>query len=600
MAQKYFEIVRHWSERGCHLERVYRNTQDRELFLAAYGRIYANKGSNSPGVDPSDTIDGMSLERIDHIIEELKTGRYTWHPVKRVKIPKGNGRTRPIGISTWSDKLLQEVIRMVLEAYYEPRFSKYSHGFRPGRGCHTALREIYTTWKGTKWFIEADIHACFDEISHDLILAIIAEDIEDRRFLKLLKGMLKAGHVWERKRYETYSGTPQGSGASPILANIVLNELDKWVEKQLIPQYTKGKRRRLNPQYQHLTYAMRQACKKEERERYQEIKKERRSIPSIDTQDPKYSRLRYIRYCDDFLLGWTGSRQDALEIKRKIQTFLGTLGLTLSEEKTLITHATRGRARFLGYEIYIGREDTKLTKNKAQAKRTQRTINGKVVLSVPKDVAQKWERRYTRNGRSIHRTYLINCSDFEIIQTYGLEFQGLVNYYTMAHNVSTQLYPVKYAFQRSLAKTLAAKHKRSTAWVYRRYACRSEHSVRAMIMEIPNPNNPEKSFVAKFGDRPIRYNPQAIIKDQIARIYHGRNELARRLLANECDLCGSSNDIQVHHVRRLKEVKKKYQGRKEPPQWALFMMKRQRKTVVVCKACHVAIHGGKYDRRKMD
>jgi hypothetical protein len=296
-----------------------------------------------------------------------------------------------------------------------------------------------------------------------------------------------------------------------------------------------------------------------------------------------------------FLLGFTGSRKEALDIKQKLRSFLGTLKLSLSEEKTLITHATTGRARFLGYEIYIGRDDTKLTGHKSRAKRTLRSLNGKVVLSVPKDVARKWQYRHTRKGKPIHRPYLLNCSDYEIIQTYGLEFQGLANYYTLAHNVSTMLYPVKYYYQQSLVKTLAAKHKQRATWVYRKYARRSEQGVKAIIIEIPNPNNPDKPLTAKFGDRPIRFNPNTTIRDDIAQVYHGRNELVRRLLANECELCGSSEGINVHHVRKLKDVKKKYRGRREPPAWAKFMMARNRKTVVVCHQCHTAIHNGKYD-----
>jgi len=601
-AQKYIEIVHSRSERGLELRKVYRNIQHRELFLDAYGKLYANKGATTPGVDPENTIDGMSLERIDEIIEKLKQGTYQWQPVRRTEIPKKNrkDKLRPIGTSVWSDKLLQEVIRMVLAAYYEPKFSEHAHGFRPNRGCHTALQEIYATWTGTKWFIEGDIRACFDGIDWDILWNIIGRDIKDERFLKLLRGMFKAGYMQDWKYYNTYSGTPQGNGASPVLANIILNELDRFVEDELMPQYNKGEKRRLNPKYQQLAYEMRKAKAEGDKALYQQLKREKQATPSADPYDPHYCRIKYIRYCDDFLLGFTGSRKEALEIKQKIQDFLNTIKLTLSEEKTLITHATQGRARFLGYDLYVGRDDTKLTTNKNQAKRTLRSLNGKIILSVPKDVAKKWQYRFTEKGKPTHRTYLFNCSDYEIIQTYGMEFQGLVNYYQMAHNVSTRLYPVKYSYQQSLVKTLAAKHKQPTSWVYRKYARKSDQGIRALIIEIPNPNNPDKPLTAKFGDKPIRFNPNIVIKDNIAQHYHGRNELVGRLLANECELCSSSEKIEVHHVRKLKDVKKKYQGQQEPPAWAKFMMARNRKTVVVCHQCHVAIHAGKYDGKKVE
>ncbi len=599
-AQKYLGIVHYRGERGLELRKVYRNLQQRDLFLTAYGHLSANQGATTGGIDPEDTIDGMSLARIDKIIANLRTGTYQWQPVRRTTIPKKNHKRRPIGISVWSDKLLQEVIRMVLVAYYEPRFSKHSHGFRPGRGCHTALREIYTTWTGTKWFIEGDICTCFDEIDRNILLGIIRRDVKDDRFLKLLRGMLEAGYLQDWHYHQTYSGTPQGNGASPILANIMLHELDKFVEQELRPQYNRGKQRRCNPKYQHLTREMRKAKENGDRDRYQRLKRERRLTPSVDPYDPNYRRLRYIRYCDDFLLGWAGSRQEAQEIKQKIQAFLQNIGLTLSAEKTLITHATRGRARFLGYDIYIGRNDTKLTTNKNQAKRTGRSLNGQVVLSVPKEIANAWQNRVTKKGKPSHRPDLLPCSDYEIIQTYGLEFQGLVNYYTMAHNVSTRLYPVKYTYQQSLVKTLANKHQQPSRWVYRKYAQRSEHGVKALIIEIPNPNNPDKPLTAKFGDKPIRFNPKVAITDNITQVFHGRNELVARLLANECELCGASEKVNVHHVRKLKDVKQKYKGRKVPPAWAEFMMARHRKTVVVCQPCHIAIHAGRYDGPKVE
>ena len=427
------------------------------------------------------------------------------------------------------------------------------------------------------------------------------KDIKDKRFLKVIRQLLKAGYVENWRFHKTYSGVPQGSVIGPLLANLVLNELDQWVEKELIPQHNRGTERGDSPEYRRISYAMTKARREGNIELYRQLEKRRRQLPCRDPYDPHFRRLRYVRYCDDFILGYAGTRQEAMAIKQEIREFLNYhLDLTLSEEKTRVTHATNDRARFLNYEIYIGRDNSKLTNNKKNAKWIGRSLNGKIVLSVPQDVASEWQTRFTRNGKTMHRPYLLYGSDYEIILTYGLEFQGLVNYYTMAHNVSTRLYLVKYHFQQSLVKTLAAKHKKSTTWVYRRYKRKSEHGVTALIIEVPNPNNPDKPLTAKFGDKPIQYNPKAIIKDSAAQVYHGRNELVRRLLANECELCGSSDRINVHHVRKLKDIKKKYRGRSEPPAWAKFMMARHRKTVVVCHQCHVNIHNGRYDQRKVE
>ena len=234
---KFIDIVHKLGEKRYPLTGVYRRIQDRELFLMAYGKLYANQGAMAPGADSKDTVDGMSLERIDTIIQQLHRGEYQWKAARPVYVPKANGTLRPISIPSWSDKLLQEVIRMVLEAYYEPRFSSYSHGFRPGKGGHTALRQIHHSWKGTKWFIEGDTKGCFDHIDHQQLLDILARDIKDNRFLKLIRQLLRAGYLEDWRYHTTYSGTPQGGVVSPILANIVLNELDTFIETQLLPAY---------------------------------------------------------------------------------------------------------------------------------------------------------------------------------------------------------------------------------------------------------------------------------------------------------------------------------------------------------------------------
>jgi group II intron reverse transcriptase/maturase len=320
-AQTYLETIRDRGERRLELRRVYRNLRNKELFLRAYAKLYANEGALTPGIDPTDTVDGMSLKRMDSIIADLKAGTYRWKPSRRRYIPKKNGKLRALGMPGWKDKLLQEVIRSVLSAYYEPQFSETSHGFRPGRGCHTALRSI-GTWRGTTWFIEGDIRGCFDEIEHEKLLGIISRDIKDQRLLKLLKGMLKAGYLEDWKYHQTYSGTPQGGTISPLLANIFLNELDKYVEEELIPHHTRGNHRHRNPEYERLTRAMIKAKKQGDIERYKALEKQRRELPSGDPNDPNYRRLRYCRYADDFLLGFIGPKSEALEIKRQLGEFL--------------------------------------------------------------------------------------------------------------------------------------------------------------------------------------------------------------------------------------------------------------------------------------
>ncbi|MFC1961218.1 reverse transcriptase domain-containing protein [Chloroflexota bacterium] len=235
LAEKYLQIINDRGKRQLSLKRVYRNMRQEGLFLKAYANLYANNGALTPGTDPDDTVQGMSRRRIKDIVQQLEAGTYRWKPVRRAFVPKANGQQRPISIPNWSDKLVQEVIRMILEAYYEPQFKDNSHGFRPHRGCLTALEQIRTTWHGTRWFIEADIQGCFDNIRHETILELLGRSIQDNRFLKLIKEMLRAGYMDDWQYHRTYSGTPQGGVVSPLLANIVLHELDEAIVEQLIP-----------------------------------------------------------------------------------------------------------------------------------------------------------------------------------------------------------------------------------------------------------------------------------------------------------------------------------------------------------------------------
>lgn len=359
-AEAVLAIIRKRGEQRQPLERVYRQLFNRDLFLLAYGRIATNQGAMTPGVT-EETIDGMSLAKIDTIIKLLRSERYQWSPARRTYIPKKNGKLRPLGKPSGSDKLVQEVIRLMLSAYYEPQFSENSHGFRPEHGCHSALQSIYHGWKGTMWFIEGDIAKYFDSLDHNQLLNILSENIHDGRLINLINGLLKAGYLEDWKHHRTLSGTPQGGILSPLLANIYLDRFDQWVETTLLPKYNRGDQRQGNELYQKLTGQIGYLRAKRRYAEAKTLSVQRRKINSKARIDPKYRRLRYVRYADDFLLGFIGPRSEAEEIKREIGAFLrDNLKLDLSDDKTLITHAQTQTARFLGYEIHVLRDDNKL------------------------------------------------------------------------------------------------------------------------------------------------------------------------------------------------------------------------------------------------
>jgi group II intron reverse transcriptase/maturase len=221
-AETILGLIGERGKKGLPLERVYKLLFNKELYLKAYGKIYRNKGAMTHGIT-GETPDGMSLTKIDAIIEALRYEQYQWLPARRVYIPKKNGKKRPLGMPVWSDKLVQEVIRQILEAYFEPQLSDHSHGFRPTRGCHTALREIYHQWTGTTWFIEGDISQCFDKLDHEMLLDILKEHIHDERFIRFMRDLLQAGYMEDWTFNQTLSGVPQG-GIVGSLLNCVGNQ----------------------------------------------------------------------------------------------------------------------------------------------------------------------------------------------------------------------------------------------------------------------------------------------------------------------------------------------------------------------------------------
>ena len=576
-------IIRERGQRGLPLDDIYRQLFNPLLYLRAYAKIYKNDGAMTKGAT-EDTVDGMSLRKIEKLIDELKHERYYFTPVRRVYILKKNGKQRPLGLPTWTDKLLQEVMRSILEAYYEPQFSQNSHGFRPQKGCHTALTEVVASWTGTKWFVEGDISKCFDTLNHDVMLSILKEKIQDNRFLELIRRLLTAGYLEDWTYKETLSGCPQGGIISPILSNIYLDKLDTFVEREIIPAYTRGESRRENGQYNALSM---RAYRRRKAGNYREAKRLRKlmqTLPSLDPYDPNYRRLNYVRYADDWLVGFSGPKAEAEEIKTKVREYLKTIGLTLTEEKTLITNAYTEAAKFLGYEIITHKADDQ------HDQRGRRSLNGIMGLRMPLRVLNEKCAKYQKNGKPAAQPQMFLNDDFTIIADFQAQYRGVVGYYTMAQNVGW-LNKLHWVMQNALLKTLAGKHKTRSRSMYRKYrttVTTPEGTFRCLEKQIHREG--KKPLIARFGAIALRYQRLAVLNDRPQQVFNGRNELVKRLLAQECELCGSTEAIQVHHIRKLADLKTK-NGR-EKPSWAKRMAAMRRKTLVVCQKCHNAIHQG--------
>ena len=588
-ATTILSIIHERGKRELPLDDLYRQLFNPDLYLQAYGKLYRNDGAMTPGTTP-ETVDGMSLAKIETIIQALRAERYRWTPVRRIYIAKKHSKKmRPLGLPSWSDKLLQEVMRSLLEAYYEPQFSNSSHGFRAARGCHTALAEIYHGWVGTTWLVEGDISRCFDALAHSVLLSILREKIVDNRFLRLIETLLQAGYLENWRYNTTLSGCPQGSILGPLLTNIYLDKLDKFVETRLIPANTCGVTRGPNPQYLALRARARRLAKAGQKKQARQLRYLSQQLPSLDTTNPAYRRLRYTRYADDLLLGFSGPHSEAVQIKAELGEFLqDSLKLQLSDTKTLITHARTQAAKFLGYEIVV------LNNNHKHDRRGHRSINGQIGLKIPLAVIRAKSAPYRRRGKPRQRKELINNTVYSIVSQYQQEYRGLAEYYQLAYN-RYQCNRLKWVMERSLVGTLAKKLRISVSAVYKRYSTTIETPEgRCKVLEVRvERESGKRALVARWGGISLARRTKGLLNDQPTRCWGGRSEIEKRLLADTCELCGSHENVEVHHIRALKDLARK--GQKEKPDWVKVMAARTRKTLVVCRDCHNEIHAGRAD-----
>lgn len=587
-------------------QRLYRNLYNPEFYLTAYQKIQAKQGSMTAGTDGK-TVDGMGMKRINALIAKLRDFRYQPSPARRTYIPKANGKKRPLGIPSFDDKLVQEVVRMILESIYEPTFLNTSHGFRPKRSCHTALQYVQKNFTGVKWFVEGDIKGCFDHVDHHVLVNILRRRIQDEHFIGLIWKFLKAGYMEDWVYHNTYSGTPQGSIISPILANIYLNELDVFMA-QYAQTFRQGDKRRINPDYKKTLdkrrgkqewlkrneHKISQEQKAAVKAEIDEINQYLRTIPYVDPMDDGYKRLVYVRYADDFLIGVIGSKVDAKQVKADVGQFIRQqLHLELSQEKTLITHGS-DFAQFLSFQITASTEQNS---TRTKAGYIKRSYTGRIKLYVPKE---KWLKRllsygalkiqYDKNNGNkeiwepICRSGLRNLDDLEILNQYNAEIRGLYNYYRIAHN-ATVLNNFLYVMKYSMYKTFAGKYRTSMRKIIQKYT-----KNRVFVITYQGKSG-EKSVVFYNQGMRLDTHVSATDPDIIGRARENRNytSLVQRLRGCQCEWCGATDvEIEIHHVKKLKDLS----GRAE---WERHMIARRRKTMALCHNCHVKLHAGKLD-----
>ena len=569
-----------------------------DLYILAYERMKSKPGNMTPGTD-EETLDGLSLEAIREMIHEMKTEQFRFKPVRHQFIPKPNGKMRKLGMPCVRDKIVQEVIRLILEAIYDsshgPYFRDTSHGFRPDRSCHTALREFREKWTAVNWLIEGDIRACFDELDHSILVTILQRKIPDQRFLNLIWKLLNAGYMdLHGNKKESLIGSPQGGVASPILANVYLHELDEFMEG-LRSDVEKGKEKHRDPVYRQLSKkkARLAARGKTRTKEFKELVKRMRATPSRQVSDPHYMRIRYLRYADDWLVGVGGSHTLAEEIKQKIKTFLSDhLRLTLSEEKTHITNARTEEAFFLGTILKIGnggKAKVKQMTNWTGKTFKRRTTGWETVMNapLPKLVKRLSDRGFcSKEGEPTPKPGWAFLDADQIVNLYSGVNRGIQNYYRYTDNWG-QLHRVQYILEYSLAKTLAVKFQISVPKAFKRFG----KGFPIVIKGKKGKADRTVSFYLNHDWAKKRDAFQAGKHSDVDLVRTAIQMRTRSKLGKPCCICGDVGQIVMHHVRHVRKLTNK----RVATGFNLILRAINRKQIPVCTVCHGKIHRGEYD-----
>ena len=461
-------------------ENIYKEICKTDNLILAYEHLKSNPASITPG----ETLDGLSLEKVGQISIQLSTEKYQPKPVRRVLIPKANGKTRSLGIPGITDRIVQRAMYVELAKIYDETFSKNSHGYRPGRSCHTALHDI-SRWNGMHWMIEGDIKGFFD---HQILAGLLERRIKDQRFMDLYWKLVRSGYVYLGKDHPTEKGVPQGGIISPILSNIYLHELDEFIEKQIAQRecqapptkriYSK-ERRKASYQVEKYTALSKQSPTPENFEALRQSKINLRKIPSCKSTS---ELIYYTRYADDWVIGAKGRRSTAEELVTLIDTFLKEkLKIELNLDKTRITNVRNEQAHFLGFGISRNmRKESRVTtvKRIRQGKTKTKTGNTKLKFYLPfskildKLAPEGFMEKYkTRSGifkpTSVNKFIFLDHAS--ILQRYNSIMRGYYNYYKGANNVN-KLHHVAFILRHSCAKTLARKFNlRSRYKVFRKF-----------------------------------------------------------------------------------------------------------------------------------
>lgn len=578
-------------------DRLYRLMFKEDLYIVAYEKIKSKPGNMTPGMDKT-TLDQFSTNTVRNMIEKMKDESFSFRGARRVLIPKANGKTRALAVAPPTDKVVQEVMRMILEAIFEPTFSNNSHGFRAGRSCHTALRQIRDTWSGVTWVIEGDIKGCFDNIQHELLINTLRTRIKDERFITLIRKALNAGYFDNGAFFSGSLGAPQGSIISPILANVFLHQLDLKAE-ELIKEHNAGEEdsKARNPVYRKLVAKREHLQKKadtvqgDERnsliEQIREIKKATLKLPPTLVSRNGFIRVKYVRYADDWVVGINGPRELAERLRAEIGDHLRNLGLELSMDKTHIRHAKTEPAKFLGTSFRVGSTSPKIMRIKRHGKWFTKRVAGWTPLMyapVTDIVAKLCSKGFcSPQGEPTTINKWIHLDDYQIVEQVGSVWRGICNYYSFVDSFSN-LNRIQYILQHAAAKTLATKHRSTRSKIFTKHGAKLRVRVRneagEEVKQVAMP------LVKSWASKPNRFMIGEVDTNFLERNLRLRT---RSKLGSPCVICDSNDRVAMHHVKHIRKLGSKLIG------FTRIMAALNRKQIPVCHECHHRIHRGEYD-----
>jgi len=561
--------------------KLYNILYDRKMYEIVYDKLKSKPGTMSAGLTPY-TLEGLNIKNINKVILSLKDESFQFKPRRTIEIPTNHGKVRRLGIASPIDKIVMGVMCMILEIIFEPRFSNCSHGFRPGRGCHTALKQAESSLKSSVYVIEGDLKGSFYNLNHGILMSILSNHITDKRFLNLIAKSLKAGYGEDIQnlKYDIV-GTPQGSVLSPILCNIYLDNMDKFI-MEIEKDFNRGTKSTRNKEYHRISTIRNRENNNMELARQYSRRQQLKHIP-YTIQDNTFCKVKvvYIRYAEDWIIGVKGTLEEVKDIMNKVKEFLSVnLQLTLSDEKTKITHLNKNKVLFLGTHISrskVVHVSSRVHNKNGKFETVAQRMSKLILLEAPLLIIRHklTEAKFMAKGKPCPKFVWSVLQPKQILSLYNNVFRGYINYYSFAANQGKLVSFIRWVMFFSLGRTLATKFSTRVSKIVQKFGI----NYQLINPEAKSPGLLKPSYKANLGAAKFKIN----VETRVNSLYAISKSIA--WLDNlSCSSCGSTHRVEMHHIRYMKDLNPKART------IDALMEKANRKQIPLCRVCHMRHH----------